>query len=735
MHQPVFADDDLITFAEDDVEDRPMAAEPWHILIVDDEADVHEATEMALRHLSVEGKLLRLSHAHSAQDAYAILASQPDVAVVLLDVVMESDDAGLQLVRRIRDELGNDEVRIVLHTGQPGYAPEIETIRAYDINDYKTKSELTRTRLFTTLAVAIRSYRQIHHLKMTRQGLDLVVSASGDCSNMCALQRYAEWVISQLSAILGIAPDGLVCAAANRSSEPTRIIGAIGRYRELIQRPLDDLPDVGLRALMQQCLDRHEHVFASGACFHFGVGETDGIAAFVNISRPPGRVDHHLLRAFCANVAVGFENILLQQRLYAFAYRDSLLGLPNRNGFLQIIAERVNGRGSRLALIDLDDFAEINSVLDYHFGDLVLRAVADRLEDTFGPPAFLARLASDTFAVLGPSVTLTEDSIEQAFSMPFAVQNEMIRLSATASLIDLSDGSQAGAEVLKDASIALKQAKVLNRGRATCFSASLSAAARERIHMLTDLRAAFSAEHLYLAYQPQVDLISGRALGAEALLRWETEDGRSIPPDQFIPLAEQSGLMIPIGEWVLRTACRQLKRLIDLGHPGFRMAINVSHTQFREPGFVPMLERTLEHCQVNVQLIELELTESVAIGHLDATRAKIAEIRRMGISVALDDFGTGYSSLSILKQLEIDRLKIDRSFIKEIDENGDHSGIADLVIALGRQLDLITLAEGVESEEQRRHLIQLGCQEGQGFLFGRPMPAGQFETWLAGQKR
>ena len=646
---------------------------------------------------------------------------------------MESEDAGLQLVKRIREELGNDAVRIVLRTGQPGYAPELETIRAYDINDYKTKSELTRVRLFTTLAVAIRSYRQIHQLEMSRKGLELIISASTGLSRVRALKLYAEGVVTQLSALLGIAPEGLICAASNHQGGPVRVIAAAGRYRELIQCPLDDLPDAGLRGILQQCIDRQEHVFSSGTCLYFGLRETHGIAAFVNAPKAPDPVSHNLLQVFCANVTVGFENVLLLRRLHDFAYYDQLLGLPNRNRFIQLITERVDHDDIRLALIDLDDFAEINTVLDYHFGDLVLQAVADRLAETFGPPAVLARLAGDTFGVLGPSGTLTQGGIEQIFVAPFAVQGEVIRVSATASLIDLSDGSNASADVLKDASIALKQAKVLNRGRASCFSAALSAAARERIRLLTDLRAAFSAERLFLAYQPQVDLISGRVLGAEALLRWETEDGRSISPDQFIPLAEQSGLMVPIGEWVLRTACRQLKHLIDLGHPRFRMAINVSHTQFREPGFVPMLERALGDCRVNARLLELELTESVAIGHIDSTAAKIAEIRRMGMSVALDDFGTGYSSLSILKQLEVDRLKIDRSFVKEIDERGDNSGIAALVIALGRQLDLVTIAEGVESEEQRRHLLHLGCKEGQGFLFAQPMPAGRLETWLAAQ--
>ncbi|SDE77866.1 putative bifunctional diguanylate cyclase/phosphodiesterase [Rhodospira trueperi] len=727
-------EDASFTFAEDDVESPSEVLQSWPVLVVDDEVDVHEATQLALRDLLIEGRMVRLFHAYSAEEAYQVLGDQTDIAVVLLDVVMETEDAGLQLVRRIRNELENRSVRIVLRTGQPGYAPEIDTIRTYDINDYKTKSELTRIRLFTTLAAAIRSYWQIHQLEMNRKGLELIISASTGLAKLRAFRLYAEGVVTQLSAMLGIEPEGLICAVTASDGSPPRVIAAAGRYRDLIDRLLEDLPDSAMRRALCDCLDSRQHVMAHGMCFFFGVSETAGIAAYIDVEKEPDAVSKNLLEVFCANATVGFENVLLQQRLYDYAYTDPLLRVPNRKGFIEIVDGRVNGKDTVLALVDVDDFAEMNTVLDHDFGDRVLEAVSRRLTSVFTPAAVLARVGSDTFSVLGSADLVTSSRIEAIFAAPFDLNGEMLRVSATASLIKVGQQQNANADMLKNASIALKQAKVLKRGRATLFSEDLSAAARERIRMLTDLRVAFSAERLFLAYQPQVDLISGKVLGAEALLRWQTDDGRSIPPDKFIPLAEQSGLTVPIGEWVLRTACRHLKRLTDLGHVTFRMAINVSHTQFREPGFVPALGRAVHDCQVDPGQLELELTESVAIGHIDSTTAKIQEIRRMGISVAMDDFGTGYSSLSVLKQLNVDRLKVDRSFVKEIGEDGDATGIAELVIALGHQLHLVTIAEGVEQEEQRRQLLKMGCQEGQGYLFGRPMPAKEFEAWLAAQR-
>lgn len=730
-------DDDAFDFI-DEPDDRVSAlpTESWRILIVDDEADVHEATRLALRDLIVEGRSLDFLDAYSAQEAYEVLANNNDLAVILLDVVMESDAAGLWLIQRIREELGQKAVRIVLRTGQPGYAPEIDTIRAYDINDYKTKSELTRVRLFTSLTVAIRSYWQIRQIELSRRGLELIVAASTGLNKLRALQQFAEGVVTQLCALLNIAPEGLICASSCLQAENApQVIAAAGRYGDLIQRPLQTLPDSRIRAALQQCLADKQHTFIHSACFYFDVNTSCGMAAYVDVAQPIHPVDRNLLEVFCANVSVGFENVLLHNRLLDLAYHDQLLRLPNRNRFIELINERRGDPAMILGLLDIDDFAEIAIALDHHFGDLVLQTVATRLAQSLSPRIILARVAGDAFGLLGSEDEINPGNISRIFADPFMVQGETLRISATSSLIRLNPNSAQGGELLKDASIALKQAKRFSRGKAKFFSDDLSIAARERMHMLTHLRSAFSSERLFLVFQPQIDLPSGRVIGAEALLRWKTEEGKFISPDQFIPLAEQSGLIVPMGEWVFRTACHQLNHLNRLGYSSFRMAINVSHTQFREPDFVDMVGRVLRECQVVAAQIELELTESVAMERLDSVTAKLADIRSLGVSVAIDDFGTGYSSLSLLKQLQIDRLKIDRAFIGELNSSNSSDNIASLIVALGRQFNLATIAEGIETEEQRQLLQEMGCQEGQGYLFSRPLPMDQLESWMADNRR
>ncbi|QGU32085.1 two-component system response regulator [Thermochromatium tepidum] len=728
-------DDQVVQFIAEPVDEAPEGPiDPWRILIVDDEPDVHEATLLALRDLMIEGRPLAFLRAYSAQEARTILARGPEVAVVLLDVVMESEDAGLRLVHWIRRDLDNPLIRIILRTGQPGHAPEIETIRSFDISDYRTKSELTRARLITSLTVAIRSYAQLRQIELGRRGLELIIAASTDLIQRRALPQFAEGVITQVCALLDMAPEGLICATSTKSPSGEAgpvVIAALGRYRAMLQRPLTELPEAPVREALHRCLRERRHRFDPGICLYFESGEAQGLAAYLPRVGEPSRLDRHLLEVFCANISVGFENVLLHDRLFQLAYYDPLTGLPNRHHFIQLLEARGGEPDMALALLDLDDFAHIATTLDHHFGDEVLKAVAERLAQTFGPEVVLARVAGDAFGLFGPGDLITPERIQQVFGEPLRVRDETLRLSATSSLMALNGQPAKGGDLLKDAGIALKQGKRLARGKTSHFSETLGQAARKRMRMLSDLRAAFSSERLSLVFQPLVELSTGRVTGTEALLRWEIEPGHWVPPDQFIPLAEQSGLIVPLGEWVLRTACRELRRLSERGHAGLRMAINVSHAQFREPGFVPMLKHILTETQVTASQIELELTESLAIEHVEGLNAKLAEIRGLGIRVAVDDFGTGYSSLSVLRQLQIDRLKIDRSFISEPAATPTQGGILPLIVALGQQCNLTLIAEGIETEAQRQHLLSLGCQEGQGFLFARPMPIERLEDWLA----
>ena len=343
----------------------------------------------------------------------------------------------------------------------------------------------------------------------------------------------------------------------------------------------------------------------------------------------------------------------------------------------------------------------------------------------------MARVGPDAFGLMGLDAHVNGETIQDVFLEPFAVAGERQQLSATTGLVRLTESAAVGSELLLDAQIALKRAKQQHRGSSQYFSPAMGISARERFKLLKGLRAGFEENRLFVVYQPQVELLTGLAIGAEALLRWRTENGSFVPPDQFIPLAEQSGLIISIGEFVLRTACHQLKRMVGLGYGDFRMCVNISLAQFRHPDFIKTLNTALRDTGVDGRNLELEITESMAMEDTELVMHLLADIKRCGATVAIDDFGTGFSSLSQLNQLDVDRLKIDRAFVRDAQSSSAGNTIAQMVINLGRGLGLTVIAEGIETEEQRVQLAAMGCHEGQGYLFARPMQADQLERWMA----
>jgi diguanylate cyclase (GGDEF)-like protein len=731
--------DDLV-FADEAGPALPASAgAAWRILVVDDDADVHSTTTFALKNVEMQGRPLEFLHAYSAREARAILERQPDIAVVLLDVVMERPDAGLQLVRQIREELGMIEVRIILRTGQPGYAPEIEAIRGYDINDYRTKSELTRTKLYTAVAAAVRSYQQLRALDAGRAGLERIVSAGASLMSLHGVADVAQSVLRQAAGLLGQAPDGVLCVRESGQGRPDilHVVAAAGDHARLEGRELSPqrypvLAEVAGRTLGARS-GLEEHGWLS---LHFPGKAGRDFAACIPFERQVGDLERRLLEVFASVVAVGLDNVELVTHLNQAAFRDQLTGLPNRTRLVELIDALLAGpeRGTAtLALVDLDHFAETNDALGHHFGDLLLVAVGKRLKSRLDPRLEIARIGGDIFCVLGEAGAVQPGAIQALFRVPFHIDGQDVQVSATLGLVRLSEHDGSGADALKDADIALKRAKSQQRAGHFYFSRSMGVEIRERVRMMHALRSGFQRGELFLAYQPQVDLGSNRPFGAEALLRWRTEDGRLVGPDRFIPIAEYSGLIVDIGEWVLRQALLELVRLRASGHLDFTMSVNVSQVQFRHPQFVDMLRRALDVTGAPPEFVELEITESMAMEEPALLVEKLAQVKRTGVSIAIDDFGTGFSSLSHLQRLQVDRLKIDRTFVTEITGSARGSSIAEMVIQLGRNLGLSVVAEGVEDERQAHILRTLGCPLAQGFLYSRPLSPEALQEWLAKQ--
>ncbi|MDQ1816959.1 EAL domain-containing protein [Massilia sp. CCM 9210] len=708
----------------------------WRVMIIDDDEDVHSTTTFALGNLDMQQRPLEFVHAYSAGQAREMLKHEHDIAVILLDVVMEQDDAGLHLVRYIRETLKLADVRIILRTGQPGYAPEIDAIRDFDINDYKTKSELTRIKLFTTVTAAIRSYQQIRAISANRRGLDLVVRASTELMALHGVQNFAAGVLAQIADILGVEPNGVLCVqeCPDGRCRELHIIATAGAYRRLGAGNLTALEDATVATAMERTLAQRRNIYEPGTVTLFFAGKSSrDFVACLAPGRALGEIDQRLLEVFCSNVAVGLDNVELVTHLHNAAFYDQLSKLPNRTRLVEILDATMAGparNDATLSLVDLDHFAETNDALGHQFGDMLLVAVATRLQQRLGQQLTVARIGGDIFSVLGDAEAVNPVRILELFETPFSIDGQDVQLSATLGLVRLSEHDGSGADALKDADIALKRAKSQQRAGHFYFSRSMGVEIRERVRMMHALRTGFAKGELFVVYQPQIDLVARRPVGAEALLRWQTADGTYISPDRFIPIAEYSGLIIDIGEWVLRSACHELVRLREAGHRQFTMSINVSQVQFRHPYFLDMLRSALEETGAPPEFVELEITESMAMEEPDLLIKMLAQIKHTGVSIAIDDFGTGFSSLSYLQRLQVDRLKIDRAFVTEITNSARGSSIAEMVIQLGRNLGLSVIAEGVEDERQAEILQSLGCPLAQGFLFARPMATTALYEWL-----
>jgi diguanylate cyclase (GGDEF)-like protein/PAS domain S-box-containing protein len=433
-----------------------------------------------------------------------------------------------------------------------------------------------------------------------------------------------------------------------------------------------------------------------------------------------------------------------EQRLDYLVYHDPLTDLPNRSRLseqLRAAISRAERLGTSVALLylDLDNFKHVNDTLGHEEGDRLLRSMAARLQACVRGKDAVARLGGDEFVVLLEDVREANEAarvaekILNAMSAPFELSGFELRMRASIGISLWPQHGESAEALLKAADAAMYRAKSSGRGRYEFFSPDLTEQALERLTLEHALRDPRLTDQLVLYYQPQFSVKTGGLVGAEALIRWQHPVRGLLPPDAFVPLAEEAGLIEGIGEWVLRTACAQARRWLDAGHPPFRMAINVSAYQIRNERIVEVVRSALGDARLDPRLLELEVTEGALQTVVEAADI-LGRLKALGVQLALDDFGTGYSALSSLKLLPFDRLKIDRSFIRDLEQDPDDRALARAIIAMGRSLGLEIVAEGVETTSQLAFLRKHGCHEMQGYLFGRPEPAHLLEGTLRGQR-
>ena len=430
------------------------------------------------------------------------------------------------------------------------------------------------------------------------------------------------------------------------------------------------------------------------------------------------------------------ERRLADQRVVHMAHHDALTGLPNRTLFADRVGQaiaRAHRRAGKLAVLflDLDRFKNVNDSLGHATGDLLLTAVAQRLTACLREEDTAARLGGDEFIISLPDVADAGEAARVAgrilieLAKPFAIAQHQLHADGSIGIAMYPSDGDSAETLMRNADTAMYHAKESGRANYQFFSAQMTERVSRRLSTETDLRRALEHGEFTLHYQPLIDLSASRISGAEALLRWPQVSQRIMSPTEFIPIAEDTGLIIPLGEWVLFEACSQAQAW-QTRHPGLRIAINLSARQFRQKDLIGTIERVLGETGLAPSLLELELTESMLMHHAEETVTILTRLDEMGVHLAIDDFGTGYSSLSYLKRFPIHSLKIDRSFVRDISSDPDDAAIVTAIVAMARSLNLSVTAEGVETEEQAAFLRSLACHQAQGYHFGRPMSAAEF---------
>ncbi|MBF0193489.1 MAG: EAL domain-containing protein [Magnetococcales bacterium] len=866
--------DSDLRFAEeslDAVSDAPVTGDPWKILVVDDDKDIHSLTNMVLRELVVDDCGVAIISGYSGKDACRIMEEDPSIAVLLLDVVMESDNAGLEAVRTIREELRNSFVRIILRTGHAGQAPELDIISMYDINDYREKTDLSSQQLITAVTTAIRAFRDLRtienlagRLKGERETLKIAqkiahignwewdtvsdkITISDELSNIFGLKLgefggrigdYLERVHpddrEKLERITRdslknrksfsteyrvLRPDGSK-RTVRALGEPFYDGNALGKLRMIgtvhdisRQRDAEDHLKIatsvfgGVMKEVETQLTLTTQVFESAI---EGVVITDakGIIQTVNsafttitgysgkeaigssidflcssdqndesskekqsalrdgtawkgeiwnrrksgeaypqwetitaISDQSGQVTNYV------SVFHDLSDIKASEKLLKFrTYHDTLTGLPNRDLFLDRLNQSISlaSRSNSKVLVlflGLDHFKNINNSLGHGSGDLLLQSVAIRFKDFIREGDTICRLGGDSFGFIIRGINLVKDALIViqkllgVIALPFNINEHELFVTASSGITMYPDDAMDANSLIKYADMALNRAKAAGRDRYQFYTEAMGRQADKRLHLEKNLRLALDKGEFVLYYQPKLNLLNKHIIGMEALVRWQHPETGLIPPNDFISIAEETGLIITLGEWILKTACQQTKDWIDQGYVPLKVAVNLSARQFREEGLVGLVENILTETDLPAQMLELEITESMVMDDVDEAINVLQQLRSLGVSIAVDDFGTGYSSLSYLGLFPIHTLKIDQSFVRDLTSDSKDAAIVESIISLAKGLDLRVVAEGVEGSEQQVFLESEGCDEIQGYYYSKPLPVAAFTQFLATKKK
>ncbi|KQY11760.1 response regulator receiver protein [Massilia sp. Root133] len=694
-----------------------MPAQTATVLVADDDPVMRLLMLEMLEGVGLEGieaadgqEAVTLAHAHA-----------PDL--ILLDVEMPRMD-GFAACRAIRDLPNGAMVPIVMVTG----GDDLEAVtNAYEAGatDFVSKP----------INWPILGHRVLYVLRASDAIVRLRIA---DAQNRAVLAAIPD-------TFFRMSRDGFYLDYEPGRDGPGRGVRDAGADEQIVGRHVTDvLPrDIAERLFEQVGMALHVQQVRSVEYELIRFGEAQHFEARL-VATGPNEV-LGLVRDIS-------ERKRAEEQIRRLAYCDSLTGIPNRQAFLEMLERelqrsKIGNKKFAVLFMDLDAFKRINDTLGHNVGDQLLKQVSDRLRETIRPNDLmsrgdlvpradtpnsagtnLARLGGDEFTILIPDLERVEHAlnvahrVKDAMRRPFVIEGNEIFVTASIGISLFPEDGDDCTSLLKYADTAMYHAKNCGKNNAKLYSSSLTMQIMSHVRLEVGLRRALQNDELYLLYQPQLDVRSNEIVGVEALVRWRHAERGVVSPNEFIPLAEETGLIVPIGEWVLRTACNQARHWQKLGRRPVRIAVNLSAKQFKDENLSQIVLSALHDTGLDPRLLELELTEGTLMDDAKATLATLEQLRGIGVYLSIDDFGTGYSSMNYLKRFDVRALKIDRSFISGLPQDSENAAITRAIIAMAHGLKMIVVAEGVETGEQLVLLEEYGCDLVQGFYLGRPAP-------------
>ncbi|MBL8312300.1 MAG: EAL domain-containing protein [Rubrivivax sp.] len=701
-----------------------LSQRPAHLLVVDDDMLMRSVAVNTLRHAGFQ-----VSDATSGEEGLqAFQAGEFDL--VLLDVIMPGL-SGFEVCGRIRALANGEQVPILMLTGLAD-TESIELAYQHGATDFITKP-INWTLLAHRVRYALRSSAANEAMRRSRESLARAQKLAG-MGNWTILADGRMECSQELLHLLGAeAP------AAGLATAEAFLACVAAADRERVARA---------RARLQAHGEPYQMEFA--------IRRADGVVRTVFEQATPAHDDHDHRVGIEGITQDITDRVAAQERIRQLADYDSITGLPNRQFFAKLVLpslEQARRQGSRCALLhlDIDQFKAVNDALGRPVGDVVLKTMAERLRGWIrssdiasaspaaAEPGVLARVGSNAFTLLITQLAdqghagLVAQRLLKAIAQPIDQQGQTLVLTASIGIAVFPDDAEDPASLNRAAEQAVYAAKAGGRAQHRFFDEQMNQQARTRLRKEVDLRHAIAADELCLHFQPKVDGASGHIVGAEALVRWQHPECGLVPPADFIPLAEETGLILPLTDWVLEAACRSLRSWLDAGLPLQQLAVNLAAPSLAQGDLVARLDALVQRYRLRPDSLMLEMTETMLMQDVQRCIPLLAALRQRGYGLSVDDFGTGYSSLSHLKRFAVDELKIDRAFVTDVALGGKDGALAAAIIALGRELGLKVVAEGVETEAQRGFLQRHGCRFHQGYLYSRPVPAQEFATLLRRQ--